>query len=171
MRARLASCGTLAALALAACQKPDVGDPCVLDVVKPTGPIDAYVSDGVACSADTADYFRSGANECDNLICIRSAPGPACTSTSATVVAAYPSDIRKYCSKACVSDADCKNDRIKLVCRTIVLDSAYLAFLQQCAADQAAGVTPNPACPPNAAGALLLLGGITSSTYCAAPRP
>src|SRR5512134_480915 len=96
MRARTASRGTLAALAavaLAACQEPDVGQPCDLDVYagSPPASIDFYVEPGVACSADAADYFRSGVPDCDNLICIRSATGGACGDAGAA--AAYPLDV------------------------------------------------------------------------------
>ena len=175
-RARTASgamVAALSALALAACQQPDVGDPCTLDVQAgtPLAPIDVDLEPGVACTTDAyaADYFRSGALECDNLICIRSATGAVCTDS--TVAASDPKDVRKYCSKPCVSDSDCKNDRIHLVCRAIVLDSGYLAFLQQCAAAQAAG-DPLPAgCPSDPQAALALLGGVPSSNYCATPRP
>jgi hypothetical protein len=175
MRARTASRGTLsalAALALSACQEPDVGQPCDLDVYagSPPASIDFYLEPGVACSADDADYFRSGVPDCDNLICIRSATGAACGNDG--VAPAYPLDVRKYCSKPCVSDGDCDNDRIHLVCRPIVLDSGYLVFLQQCAAAQAAGDPLPPGCPPDPAATLALLGTVPSSNYCATPpRP
>ncbi len=174
MRASTAAHGTLAALAalaLGACQEADVGQPCELDAYSGSPPanIDVAVAGqpGVYCSADTADYFRSGAIECDNLICIRSATGAACTGTGPAFTG-YPDDVRKYCSKPCVSDSDCKNDLIDLVCRPIVLDPCYLAFLQWCANP---GTTANPcpaytACPANAG---YLLGSIPSSSYCATP--
>ncbi len=174
MRARTAPRATLAALsalALAACQQPDVGDPCTLDVQAgtPLAPIDKDLEPGVACTTDSYahDYFRSGAYECDNLICIRSATGAACTSTADATT--YPLDVRKYCSKPCVSDSDCKNDRIQLVCRTVVLDPAYLVFLQQCASAQAAGQPLPAGCPPDPQATLTLLGGVPSSNYCATP--
>jgi hypothetical protein len=171
MRAGIASHGRLAAfaaLALSACQQPDVGQPCELDVYagSPAVNIDSYVAQGVACSADTADYFRSGAIECENLICIRSATSAACTSGDASVVTSYPHDIRKYCSKPCVSDADCKNDRIDLVCRSIVLDPAYLNFLNWCAANPGGTDPTYGPCPANAAA---MLGSVPSSNYCATP--
>ena len=176
MRARTASRATLAALsslALAACQQPDVGDPCTLDVQAGGAPIDAAVpgQPGVACTTDAhaADYFRSGAYECDNLICIRSSTGAACT--DATSAPTHPLDVRKYCSKPCVSDKDCKNDRIQLVCRPIVLDTGYLVFLQRCASDPTWVDPVYGACPPPATvtANLTLLGGVPSSNYCATP--
>lgn len=168
MRASTAAHGTiaaLAALALAACQEADVGQPCQLEVSN----IDVTVSSstGDYCSADAADYFRSGAIECDNLICIRSATGASC-SDAVAYANGYTADIRKYCSKPCIADRDCENDRIKLVCRAIVLDSGYITFLQWCAANPG-GTDPNGVygtCPANAEA---LLGGIPSSSYCATP--
>lgn len=174
MRASTAAHGTLAALAalsLSACQEADVGQPCQLDVYSGSPPvnIDAPVpgQQGTYCSADTSDYFRSGAIECENLICIRSATGAACAG-SGSAFTGYPDDIRKYCSKPCVADRDCENDFIKLVCRPIVLDSGYINFLQACAAgtvtqDQINLYGP---CPANAG---YLLGSIPSSSYCATP--
>ena len=180
MRASTAAHGTLAALAalgLAACQDADVGQPCELDVYSGSPPvnIDAPVpgQQGEYCSADTADYFRSGAIECENLICIRSAiAGPVAGQFAAcpdpSPVATYPDDVRKYCSKPCVADRDCENDFIKLVCRPIVLDSGYINFLQACAAGTATQDQINlyGPCPANAG---YLLGSIPSSSYCATP--
>jgi hypothetical protein len=175
MRARISAQGTLAALAalaLAACQEPDVGQPCDLEIVagSPPAAIDFRVDAGVFCSADEADYFRSGAFECDNLICIRSATAAACTDAGAPPT--FPLDVRKYCSKPCVSDGDCKNDRIHLVCRPIVLSSGYLTYLQQCAADPTRIDPVYGACPPPAdlAAILALLGTVPSSNYCATPQ-
>ena len=79
--------------------------------------------------------------------------------------------MRKYCSKPCVSDQECENDRIKLVCRPIVLDSGYLIFLQLCVSDPARIDPVYGACPPPAevSARLALLGGVPSSNYCATP--
>ncbi len=173
MRASTAAHGTLAALAalaLAACQEADVGQPCELDVYSGSPPVKIDYSvpgqQGVYCSADAADYFRSGAIECENLICIRSATGAACSDSS--LATTYPDDVRKYCSKPCIADSDCKNDVINLVCRPVVLDSGYITFLQQCAAGTATQDQINlyGPCPANAA---YLLGSIPSSSYCATP--
>lgn len=182
MRARTARRATpaaLSALALFACQQPDVGDPCTLDVYTLQGSppvlasIDHDVSDGVACttSAYAADFFRSGANECDNLICIRSATGAACSDPPAA--STWPLAVRKYCSKPCVSDKDCFTSETGLVCRPIVLNSTYLVYLQQCAADPTRIDPVYGACPPPATvtAMLALLGGVPSSNYCATPVP
>ncbi len=173
MRARTAANGmlaALAALALAACQEPDVGQPCDLDVsgIDVRLPLDPYGPDAF-CSADAADYFRSGAIKCDNLICIRSATGGACRDPGEAPT--YPLDIRKYCSKPCVSDDDCFTSETGLVCRPIVLDSGYLVYLQQCATDPARIDPVYGACPPPAelAAMLVLLGTVPSSNYCATP--
>lgn len=129
MRARNAAHGTLAALAvlaLGACQEPDVGQPCQLDIFQAGLPIDVEGAGGQVCSDVAADYFRSGAIECDNLICIRSATG-ACG--DAAIAAANPLAIRKFCSKACVSDRDCFSGETHLSCRQIVLDPVFIAGL------------------------------------------
>ncbi len=170
MRPRTAAHGTLAALAalaLAACQEPDVGQPCDLDVANIDYPVAG--KEGVACSADSADYFRSGASECDNLICIRSDTGAACSDSGAPPT--FTHDIRKYCSKPCVSDKDCFTSKTGLVCRAIVLDSGYLTYLQQCAADPTRIDPVYGPCPPPAdlAAMLALLGSLPSSNYCATP--
>lgn len=168
------------ALALAACQEQDVGEPCDLDVLagSPLVPIDQPALDaggqavpGVACTTEAylADFFRSGALECDNLICIRSATGAACSDPA--LAPTWPKDVRKYCSRPCVSDQDCENGRIHLVCRPIVLDSGYLTFLQQCAANPGRIDPVYGPCPPpdEVASRLALLGGVPSSNYCATP--
>jgi hypothetical protein len=118
--------------ALAACQAPDVGAPCNLDVAPPT-PV-------------RADYMETGVAACDNLICIQSAPPPPGTKGSFD-----PN--RPYCSKACVSDADCSQGDTGLVCRSVVLDATFLANL-----------------PPDVRQRYL---GDTGqfSRYCAAPLP
>jgi hypothetical protein len=172
MRAGIATHGTLAALAaltFSACQQADVGQPCDLDVSSGSPPVDVAVSgqQGAYCSANTADYFRSGATQCDNLICIRSADGAACP--DGTALAAYPTyvnEVRKYCSKPCVSDGDCKNDRIHLVCRAVVFDPAYLNFLNWCAVNPTGTDPTYGPCPANAAA---MLGSVPSSNYCATP--
>ena len=155
MRARHAANATLAALAalaLTACEKPDVGDPCQLDVYVGGTPIDVPLTNpepGYACSTDEydADYFRSGAPECENLICIRSATGASCRDPA---LVGYPYEIRKYCSKACVSDRECFSGETGLFCRQIVLDPVFLANL-----------------PPDVRERYL--GVIQSSSYCATP--
>ena len=124
MRARSRPALAIAlALAAAACQSPDVGQRCNIGIV------------GIDPTTVPSDLLQTFNPVCDNLICIRSSTGAACT--DAASVSTYPLDVRKYCSKACVSDKDCDNDRIHLVCRPIVLDSGYLLFLQQCASAQA----------------------------------
>jgi len=120
-RSRLAP---LAALLLAACQSPDVGQECRMTLENADGtPIDVEVG-GAICSDNRADFFRSGAIECDNLICLRSATG-ACPG-GGTV---DPLQVRAYCSKACVSDDDCFNSETGLVCRRVLLDPSFVASL------------------------------------------
>ena len=154
MRARPKSQGAalalswLAALALAACkQDPDVGQPCGMTLVDAAGsPIDVPAGqEGEYCSAVAADYFRTGATECDNLVCLRSATG-LCASDPQKV------QVRRYCSKPCVSDDDCFRSQTGLVCRSVVLDAAFLASL-----------TPEVR--------QRYLGDVQSSNYCAPPPP
>jgi len=103
---RLAPLAAAAAVvALASCQGPDVGQACTLRGQAP-GPV-------------AADWFETGNTSCDNLTCIQS-PMPA----GETKVKHNP-----YCSKACVSNRDCYNGETGLVCRAVVLDPDFLAYL------------------------------------------
>jgi len=148
MRARslLVTAAVAAASALCACQDPDVGQKCDMPLTAPDGgPLDVVTPPGSStlCSGDRADYFRTGAVECDNLVCLRSATGSCAADTSLAA-------IRHYCSKACVSDKDCFQSQTGLVCRQIVLDPAFLATL-----------------PPDVREKYL--GQIQASNYCATP--
>lgn len=136
----------LAAAALVSCkQDPDVGQPCLMDLKDSAdNPIDVPLG-GELCSAVAADYFRTGAVECDNLVCIRSATG-LCAGDPQKV------KVRLYCSKPCVSDDDCFRSQTGLVCRSVVLDAAFLASL-----------------PPEVRERYL--GDVQSSNYCAPPPP
>ena len=138
----------LAAVALAACkQDPDVGQPCGMTLLDAGGtPIDVPAGqEGAYCSAVSGDYFRTGATECDNLVCLRSATG-LCTADPQKV------QVRRYCSKPCVSDDDCFKSQTGLVCRSMVLDAAFLASLPPDVRDR-------------------YLGDVQSSNYCATPPP
>ena len=125
-RSHLVLVAVAAALALAACQDPDVGQDCDMPLQAPGGggPLDVPTPapSGPLCSSDVADYFRSGAIECDNLICVRSSTGTCAADASLA-------SVRRYCSKACVSDRDCFQSETGLVCRQIVLDPVFLATL------------------------------------------
>ncbi len=94
-----------AALALAACQGPDVGQACSL----------RYQN---AAPGPGADGLETGVFECQNPICIASYLPPG-------------SDVKHnpYCSKACVSNRDCYSGETGLVCREVVLDPDFLALL------------------------------------------
>lgn len=132
---RVAPLAVLLPLALAAgCQDPDVGQPCTLNAA-------------AAAGAVAADWMESGDAECINLVCIKS-----------------PGRDQAYCSKGCVSDRDCYSGETGLVCRQVVLDPEFLAFLDgldpaQCGAP--AGTT----CRQK------YLGEIQFSSYCALPLP
>lgn len=106
-------------LALAACQGPDVGQPCTIAwspnwqaLGLPPPPTPADLSAGT-------DYFESGNLGCEGLICIVSPATPGqtyyCTSGGCG-----------YCSKACISNADCFESKTGLVCRQIVLDPVFI---------------------------------------------
>jgi hypothetical protein len=92
--------------ALVACQAPDVGEDCTLNITVPQ-PV-------------KADYLETGATGCDNPFCIRS----ELSSKNSTKKEAY-------CSKACVADGDCSPNETGLQCRKVVLDDAFLATLDE----------------------------------------
>jgi hypothetical protein len=103
-------------LGLAACQEPDVGQPCKIswgdpEQGAPTPPTPQTIS---------SDWFESGNTECENLVCIMSpaAQGARYSTTG-------------YCSKPCVSNQDCFESKTGLVCRQMVLDPLFLAQLDQ----------------------------------------
>jgi hypothetical protein len=103
-------------LALAGCQKADVGQSCTLTwgvelAVPRPEPVQLYESGG-------ADFFESGNIECENLVCIVS---------PVQAGARYSSG--GYCSKPCVSNADCFSSDTGLICDKVVLDEAFIATL------------------------------------------
>jgi len=124
-------------LALAAgCQDPDVGQDCTLGYTTAnTGTV-------------TADWLESGNAGCPNLVCIRS-PGTR---------------EKPYCSKGCVSDRDCYSSETGLVCREMVLDPDFLAFLDKLDPAQC-GAPVGTTCREK------YLGEIQFSSYCATPLP
>ncbi len=131
-----------AALALGACQEPDVGQPCTLtwgsgeSATPPPDPVTLYQSGG-------SDWFESGNTQCENLVCIVSPAAPGTRYASGG-----------YCSKPCVSNTDCYESKTGLVCRQMVLDTLFLAQLQQ----------SNPALKQR------YLGDVQFSSYCGVPR-
>jgi hypothetical protein len=145
-RSHLVPVAVATVLALSACQDPDVGQDCDMPLQAPGGgPLDVPTpgAGDPLCSSDRADYFRTGAIECDNLVCVRSSTGTCAADSSLA-------SIRHYCSKACVSDRDCFTGETGLVCRQIVLDPVFLATL-----------------PPEVRERYL--GQIQASNYCATP--
>ncbi len=125
------------------CQPPDVGDRCQIprDVAADLNPQPASI-DG--------DYLETGNLGCDSLICIaspaKSGEYSSCDGTKCG-----------YCSKPCVSDTECYKSETGLVCRQLVLDPAYIAYLEsQVTAD---GRTL----------ADIYLGDARYSRYCAVP--
>jgi hypothetical protein len=128
-------------LALAGCQKADVGQSCTLTwgvelAVPRPEPVQLYESGG-------ADFFESGNIECENLVCIVS---------PVQAGARYSSG--GYCSKPCVSNEDCFESETGLVCRQMVLDPIFLEQLTRL----------EPALRER------YLGDVQFSSYCAVPR-
>jgi hypothetical protein len=127
-------------LALGACSKPDVGQPCSISwgtsEIRPPDPPTLLAQGG-------SDYFESGNLSCENLICIVS-PAPAGSRYGGG----------GYCSKPCVSDQDCYQSDTGLVCRQMILDPAFLAELEK----------TDPALKER------YLGDVSFSSYCAVPR-
>lgn len=124
MRLHLQRVAVLASLAaLAACQDPDVGDPCTLAWSA------TWEQDGTEPPPDpntvTSDYFESGNLACDGLVCIVSPAGDTKYGD--------PPYASGYCSKSCVSNDDCFESETGLVCRQMVLDPFYIEYLKRTA--------------------------------------
>ena len=88
----------------------------------------------------TFDYLETGYTPCENLVCILS-PDPKSDTKR-----------REYCSKACVSNADCSESDTGLVCRPVVFDANFINTLDPAVRQR-------------------YLGDITLSNYCAPPLP
>lgn len=101
------------------CQSPDVGNPCALSW-NPNWQADGTLPPPAATTT-TADYFESGNLACDGLVCIVS---PATTGKYASSTPG-----QGYCSKPCVSNSDCYENKTDLVCRQMVLDPVFLEQL------------------------------------------
>jgi hypothetical protein len=108
-------------LALGACQKPDVGARCTL-AWNPNWQQDGTPPPPTPQSV-TADYFETGNIGCDDLVCIVSPAG------ASSRYGACSGDACGYCSKPCVSDADCYRSETGLICDQVVLDSQFLNSL------------------------------------------
>lgn len=96
------------------CQSPDVGQRCELAWGTTNPPEPKEVS---------GDYLETGNLACDSLVCIVS---PATTGEYATCSGAQCG----YCSKPCVSDTECYKSETGLVCRQMVLDPEFIAYLE-----------------------------------------
>ncbi len=131
------------AVALAACQNPDVGEPCTLQwgsessIPRPT-PTDAK-----------GDYFQSGNTACDDLVCLVS-PASA-DSRYATRCTSANGENCGYCSKPCVSNQDCYTSETGLVCDVLLPDANFVATLDPATRER-------------------YLGDIAFSSYCVVPR-
>lgn len=131
------------ATAMSACQRPDVGARCNLAWNA------NWQTDGTppppTPSTAQGDYFESGNIGCDDLTCIVSPAAPG------TKYGSCSGDACGYCSKPCVSNADCYSSSTGLVCDQIVLDPAFLATLDETTKQR-------------------YLGEIRFSSYCVVPR-
>jgi hypothetical protein len=129
--------------AVAACQRPDVGARCTLAWNS------SWQTDGTppppTPSTAQGDYFESGNIGCDDLTCIVSPAAPG------SKYGGCSGDACGYCSKPCVSNADCYSSSTGLVCDQIVLDPAFLATLDPTTTQR-------------------YLGEIRFSSYCVVPR-
>jgi len=142
-------------LALAACQDPDVGNPCTLawsSTWEQDGtPPPPTAADLAAESDGGSDYFESGNLACEGLVCLVS-PAPAGVRYgSDDILYGTTQPGAGYCSKPCVSNGDCFEDETGLVCRQMVLDPVFLEQLDEATRAR-------------------YLSEISFSSYCAVPR-
>jgi len=135
-----------AGLALAACQGPDVGQPCKLAWSE------TWQTDGTlpppTPETTAGDFFENGNLGCDDLVCIVS---PAGTDSRYSHCADAASYVCGYCSKPCVSNEDCYTRKTGLVCDLILLDPAFIASLDPAVRDR-------------------YLSDVAFSSYCVVPR-
>ena len=103
------------ALALGACQQPDVGQPCTIT----WGSNETSATPPPTPQTIQSDWFESGNTDCENLVCIVSPAAPGSRYASGG-----------YCSKPCVSDQDCFESKTGLVCRQMVLDPVFMKQLE-----------------------------------------
>jgi hypothetical protein len=140
-RVALLAVAAAAALSAAGCQDPDVGARCDVQWNRAeTNPIKAPEPGTVL-----GDYLETGNLACDSLVCIVS---PAKSGEFSECAGDHAQC--GYCSKPCVSDAECFKSETGLVCRQIVLDPEFILQLDPAVADQ-------------------FLGDARYSRYCAAP--
>lgn len=116
-RATLLAAVTVGVLATG-CQQPDVGQRCKL----------SWGDGSTGYPAPTpatapGDYLETGNLACDSLVCIVS---PATSGEYSGCVG----DQCGYCSKPCVSDTECYHSQTGLVCRQMVLDPAFIQYLE-----------------------------------------
>ncbi len=130
-------------IALAACQNPDVGEPCTLQWGS-----DSSLPPPTPTSA-IGDYFQSGNTACDDLVCIVS---PASSDSRwARKCDAANGENCGYCSKPCVSNQDCYTSETGLVCDILLPDENFLRTLDPAVRER-------------------YLGDIAFSSFCVVPR-
>ncbi len=145
MRSGSLLAAVLALVAATGCQKPDVGGQCTL-AWNPMWEQQGTEPPPTASKlpAGGPDYFESGNLACDGLVCIVS-PAPAGSEYGFTQAG------EGYCSKPCVSNADCFQSETGLVCRQMILDPVFLETLDPATRQR-------------------YLADIQYSSYCAVPR-
>lgn len=154
LRVALLTVTSVCAALAGGCQQPDVGARCDIawgtnTAFKPPRP-----------EKIPGDYLETGNLACDSLVCIVSPATSGKYSTCAVEdLSSTPETYSQcgYCSKPCVSDAECFKSATGLVCRQIVLDPAFIKYLE----DQDAANGTNVAAQ--------YLGDARYSRYCAAP--
>lgn len=106
---------------LSGCQEPDVGQRCDIQWNR-EGTVPAPTPATIP-----GDYLETGNSACDSLVCIVS---PA-DSGEYSECAGENDTQCGYCSKPCVSDAECYESETGLVCRQMVLDPEFIALLEE----------------------------------------
>jgi hypothetical protein len=104
---------------LSGCQEPDVGQRCAFVDWNESTNVDPPEPGTVS-----GDYLETGNATCESLVCIVS---PATSGEYSDCVG----DKCGYCSKPCVSDAECYESETGLVCRQMVLDPEFIALLEE----------------------------------------
>jgi len=116
---RVAFLAVTACAALSAgCQPPDVGARCEIQWNR-SGPVPAPEP-----STIPGDFLETGNLACDSLVCIVS---PATSGKYSSCAGTQCG----YCSKPCVSDAECFKSETGLVCRQMVLDPEFIRQLEE----------------------------------------
>lgn len=130
-------------LAGAGCVQNDLGSKCTLEepVLDPNTNKVVYQPIPKSSMNPADDYITTGGTDCEDFTCIDTAGD----------------NQGAYCSRRCIDNASCQGGVDKnLVCRTLVLDDAFINELRQQLGDKAFQQ---------------LFGDIQTAKYCAHPAP